>query len=366
MRICNEPIPRNGGKNCDENKAIEILNCEVNGGWTNWSSWSSCNEGQATNCEQLTSSVTSKTHIEPAIRTRTRTCTNPEPKNNGRLCVGLDREEEICTLEMINPCYILLNNNNNVLNSINNQMDKWTNWGPWSACSRICGEGFQIRRRTCNGKFCIGCNQEWRTCNSDICKEKVESIITDWDQIEIYKEKTSQKIEKRFKFMCKYDDFTEGNNAMELNSTIEYRICKDDKFCKSIKNLKDLNNWSIWSDWSVCKNCFDVKIRTRICNSINDCYGHEKEERQCDCTKIKKEDHGFSCWSDWTDCSANCGKGVHKRTRKCLNDNCIGLKEEISTCFNTNCSGLSSKIYFYFNLYKIASLKILICYNPMF
>jgi hypothetical protein len=34
MRVCNSPEPRNGGKNCDENLSIEILNCQIDGGWT--------------------------------------------------------------------------------------------------------------------------------------------------------------------------------------------------------------------------------------------------------------------------------------------------------------------------------------------
>ena len=111
----------------------------------------------------------------------------------------------------------------------------------------------------------------------------------------------------------------------------------------------DLNNWSNWSDWSICKDCLDVQFRARKCNSLNNCFGHDKEQRQCDCTKIKKEDHGFSCWSDWTDCSSNCGKGVYKRTRKCLTDDCIGLKVEVSACFNANCSGFSSIICLFFS-----------------
>jgi hypothetical protein len=27
-----------------------------------------------------------------------------------------------------------------------------------------------MRRRLCNGKNCVGSNQEWRTCNSEPCK----------------------------------------------------------------------------------------------------------------------------------------------------------------------------------------------------
>ena len=149
MRTCTSPEPRNGGKNCDESQSIEILNCEVHGGWTAWSAWSACQGGAAATCDPANKS--------PAVRTRTRSCTNPEPKFNGRVCVGLDQEEEVCTAEMINPC----------ASSLNNQ---WMSWGAWEECSKPCDEGFQMRRRLCNGKNCIGCNQEWRTCNSEPCK----------------------------------------------------------------------------------------------------------------------------------------------------------------------------------------------------
>ena len=148
MRVCNSPEPKNGGKNCDENAAIEVLECEVHGGWTSWSAWSGCRAGSGFNCD-------SAMNLQFATRSRFRTCTNPEPKFNGRICVGLDQEEEVCTPEMVNPC---LNSN------------QWLSWGPWEECSKTCGEGFQMRRRVCNGKSCVGCNQEWRTCNSDPCK----------------------------------------------------------------------------------------------------------------------------------------------------------------------------------------------------
>ena len=156
MRVCNSPEPRNGGKNCDENSAIEIQDCEVNGGWTEWSAWSSCNliGSLASNCDPTV------VQTPKAIRTRFRSCTNPAPKNNGRICVGSDQEEEMCTAEMINPC------------SSYTGLNQWMPWGPWEECSKSCGEGFQMRRRLCNGKNCLVCNQEWSTCNSEPCKCK--------------------------------------------------------------------------------------------------------------------------------------------------------------------------------------------------
>ena len=274
MRLCNSPEPRNGGKVCDEKSSIEILNCEVHGGWTAWSAWSDCKGGQAQNCENTYSKSLSS---QPSIRTRFRTCTNPEPKHNGRICIGLDQEEEVCTNEMINPCVRLVNEN------------QWMNWGAWEACSKNCGGGFQMRRRLCNSKMCFGCNQEWRTCNTHQCGNKIENIATEWNKID-YIEGTMQKIEERKKVTCKFDSYLDANglDGMELNATSEYRLCKGPNSCKSIGNLNQIGKFSEWSDWSICVNCNDKQYRTRKCNKPNTCFGLAKELKNCPCSKTSK------------------------------------------------------------------------------
>ena len=211
VRTCDSPEPRNGGKNCDEKTSIEILNCQVNGGWTAWSAWSSCKGGPAQSCDY---SYAQGLSTQPAIRTRFRTCTNPEPKFNGRVCIGLDQEEEVCTPDMLNPCVNLVNNN------------QWTNWGAWEACTKNCDGGFQMRRRLCGSKICFGCNQEWRTCNTEPCKKRVEQHLTQWSRLEEDK-RSNQFIEQRHKFTCRFDSYLEANNldGMELNSSAEFRIC---------------------------------------------------------------------------------------------------------------------------------------------
>lgn len=211
IRQCDNPAPRNGGKKCDQSAAIEINQCQVHGGWTAWSAWSACKGGLADTCDVTGLAVSSQ---RPAVRTRFRTCSNPEPKFNGRICIGLDQEEEVCTPDMINPCVRMVTGS------------QWQPWGPWEACSKNCGGGFQMRRRQCGSKVCLGCNQEWRTCNSESCESRMESIVTDWSRVDRI-EGTMQRIEQRSKFLCKFDADLDANglNGMQVNTSEEFRLC---------------------------------------------------------------------------------------------------------------------------------------------
>jgi len=52
----------------------------------------------------------------------------------------------------------------------------WTQWGPWSPCSRTCGEGARTRSRTCQeplfgGQPCEGSASQKTHCKmADCCK----------------------------------------------------------------------------------------------------------------------------------------------------------------------------------------------------
>ena len=127
-RTCTQPEPRNGGKSCDESQSLEIGECEVNGGWTEWSQWSECRT-QASCAEQQQPNAA---HIV-YTRVRTRSCTNPEPQFNGRVCVGADKQEEICTPDMVNPCAAAANA------AILVSSNQWGPWGAWDECTKSCG-----------------------------------------------------------------------------------------------------------------------------------------------------------------------------------------------------------------------------------
>ncbi|CAB4055674.1 UNC5 [Lepeophtheirus salmonis] len=81
-RICDSPSPINGGQPCS-GSPIEKKNCvsdcpgSVYGGWTQWTSWSSCSP--------------------ECFHHRRRTCSNPSPSKGGKYCIGEDLESLNCT-----------------------------------------------------------------------------------------------------------------------------------------------------------------------------------------------------------------------------------------------------------------------------
>lgn len=92
-RVCNNPVPINGGKRCagaEEDFRPCPHDCKVNGkylhlsintvslgSWSKWASWSECN----VDCQRI----------------RTRQCSAPEPLNGGLGCQGREMETVNCT-----------------------------------------------------------------------------------------------------------------------------------------------------------------------------------------------------------------------------------------------------------------------------
>ncbi|KAJ8038941.1 Hemicentin-1 [Holothuria leucospilota] len=145
FRRCDSPPPTNGGASCEgsavEEMMCKIEECPVNGGYSDWSDWSTC----SLSCGG-------------GVKSRTRTCSNPAPAFNGEDCKGPGTERQMCMLERC-PIH-----------------GGWSRWGSWSICSATCDGGFQERYRSCNnpeplynGRECPGNEREQRTCNQFPC-----------------------------------------------------------------------------------------------------------------------------------------------------------------------------------------------------
>lgn len=87
-RSCNDPSPAHGGRKCIGASLLthtcNLGPCPVNGGWSSWNSWSTCQK----TCGGGT-------------QTRYRYCNHPPPQHNGKTCTGQKVMSQSCNTD---PC----------------------------------------------------------------------------------------------------------------------------------------------------------------------------------------------------------------------------------------------------------------------
>ena len=159
VRHCDNPQPQFGGRNCstlgpsNETRPCNIRPCPIHGNLSEWSKFYGCSE----TCGS-------------GIRIRHRNCTNPKPRYGGTNCSALGPTSDVIPCH-VRPCPIHGN---------------YSTWSPFSACSKSCDNGTQIRRRFCTkpsprfgGRDCniLGPNVEARQCETQPCPGKVLSLF---------------------------------------------------------------------------------------------------------------------------------------------------------------------------------------------
>ncbi|KJH42087.1 thrombospondin type 1 domain protein [Dictyocaulus viviparus] len=162
-RMCAEPLPTNRGMYCvgysfDQRPCTISTPCgdPVDGGWTEWSEWSTCDKS-----------------CTDTQRSRTRFCTNPRPSQGGQPCFGSDFELQPCLRNA--GCY-----------SINGA---WGLWSAWSQCPEGCGFALQSRYRACDspppshgGQICRGLAHQTSVCDIEFCDEAVDGEWSAWNE----------------------------------------------------------------------------------------------------------------------------------------------------------------------------------------
>ncbi|XP_064091063.1 adhesion G-protein coupled receptor D1-like [Macrobrachium nipponense] len=111
---------------------------DVDGGWSPWSD-------MKTPC--------SKT-CQGGTQTKVRSCTNPAPEGNGKLCVKEDKTLTAGAEWHTTPC---------------NTQACWVNeWSDWYNCSKVCGRGIKSRFAMCGNETCTGAQYkvEKEPCNT--------------------------------------------------------------------------------------------------------------------------------------------------------------------------------------------------------
>ncbi|XP_065656123.1 coadhesin-like isoform X1 [Hydra vulgaris] len=154
VRTCTNPVPSSGGKDCvgerlqTQKCLLEV--CKLDGGFSEWSTYSACSATCGDGNQQ-----------------RVRTCTNPVPSPGGKDCVGKRLQTQKCFLK---ACPV---------------DGGFSEWSTYSACLATCGDGIEQRVRTCTnpvpsagGKDCVGERSQTKKCNLKACP--VDGGLSEW------------------------------------------------------------------------------------------------------------------------------------------------------------------------------------------
>ncbi|XP_066920815.1 SCO-spondin-like isoform X2 [Clytia hemisphaerica] len=318
-RKCTNPKPQYGGKQCQgaaqETRDCKVRECPIDGGFGQWSSYGACSEP----CGE-------------GEQSRSRKCDSPAPQHGGDECMGAKDQSRKCKVK---ECPV---------------DGGYSQWSPFSACSKTCGDGLKKRTRKCTnpspahgGKQCQGASEEEAECKVRECP--VDGGFSEWSSYGVCSKSCGDGQQERTR-SCTNPSPAHGGkecNGPVLNS----RKC----------NLRPCPINGGFTQWSKFDECSELcgggdQERTRSCTNPapkfggKDCVGPETQERACNTQKCKV-DGGYGPWSKYGECSKTCGQGTHTRTRTCVETrrDCSGPAKQTKVCKVRECpvnGGLSS------------------------
>eukprot|EP00930_Biecheleria_cincta_P087800 TRINITY_DN77039_c0_g1_i1.p1 TRINITY_DN77039_c0_g1~~TRINITY_DN77039_c0_g1_i1.p1 ORF type:complete len:1382 (-),score=243.87 TRINITY_DN77039_c0_g1_i1:209-4354(-) len=310
---------KGGGHVCwgtdQDQQACKPDPCPIDCALGDWSHWGSC----------------SKTCGDDGVHLRTRGIKSTA-KFGGKECDAPRNATKSCEL---GPCPVDC---------------VWTDWEPWSYCSKSCNGGVTSRKRsvksvaTHNGRPCEGSTMEDGACNVEGCPLDCKwDPWSDWGTCGatcgggVRRQTRAVKIMPANGGMACDTTNDQGGPANEKNESCNEDPCPLD--CA----------WSSWSAFSPCsKSCGAGNMsRTRVKQPAEEyggvpCVGESLDTNFCN-TQGCPRDCKWGDWSQWTECSKKCGGGKIKRfrdiavTRKDGGEKCTGPFDQESDCNMNEC-----------------------------
>ncbi|XP_063299040.1 adhesion G protein-coupled receptor B3 isoform X3 [Pelobates fuscus] len=211
-------------------------------------------------------------------------------------------------------------------------------WSQWSTCSVTCGQGSQVRARTCvppYGTHCSSPLRETRVCNNTaLCP--VNGVWEEWSPWSLcsFTCGKGQRTRTRTCTPPQYGGRLCGGPEIQ-HKPCNIALCPVDGL------------WQEWSSWSQCSvTCSNgTQKRQRECSPAShggsDCKGPYSETREChnqECTANGQ----WNQWGHWSGCSRSCDGGWEKRTRTCqgaatAGHQCEGSGEDTRRCNEQRC-----------------------------
>ena len=302
VRSCTNPTPLYGGRDChhigpsNEIRPCNIHYCPIDGGFSDWSEFTTC-----------TKSCASGTQV------RNRTCTNPTPEHGGLNCsrFGPDYEFRICNDF---PCPV---------------HGAWGEWSPYSGCTHTCAGGRRFRTRECDnptpkygGKSCEEISGEsmwyWDTCNNHACP--VDGGYSSWSEFSVCTKTCGNGTKYRTRICTHPRPAHGGRDCGRLGRNFEEILC-------NTHPCPVHGNYTAWSEFTPCSTSCNNGTQTRIRNCSNpkpmhngqNCshLGPHSETRTCFLRECPING-GYGAWTRFSECSTSCGEdGFQTRTRKC-------------------------------------------------
>nr|XP_012137919.1 PREDICTED: coadhesin-like isoform X2 [Megachile rotundata] len=162
----------------------------------------------------------------------------------------------------------------------------WSTWEAWSPCTAVCGKGQKYRIRNCNSPVPsnseLMCNDsafEVKSCMGYNCKKHLTGTWINWSEWSACNTECGNGIQIR-KRSCSDAQNLQGNSCK--GSTKEIKGC-------SINNCFINGMWSSWTVWTHCSSSCGIgtQLRNRMCNNPSpsgggmSCSGSASEVRQC-------------------------------------------------------------------------------------
>ncbi|XP_060581396.1 SCO-spondin-like [Ruditapes philippinarum] len=324
-RQCDWPTSVHGntcvGDNSESQECSTNL-CPVDGMWAEWDNWSAC------------SATCNLGRMQ-----RERNCTYDDKAPHGAVCPGKNLEVKFCR---------------DGLCAVDGVWSSWTNWG---ACSVTCGDGgTQMRKRICafpipgapHGKNCTGDTSDSKTCgdenkNNTLCA--VDATWGPWGGWSACSVSCGNGDELRTR-TCVYDP----DRPVGLDCPVGGENMT--QACSNLACAVD-GVWLTWSTWTACTaSCGGgTERRHRECHFQQHvpqgdyCKGQSIEQTTCG-TDACEVDGVFTEWGKWSKCSVTCGGGQQTRNRTCeftppdapVGKNCTGPYDDTQSCSDNSCA----------------------------
>uniref|UniRef100_A0A665WT11 Adhesion G protein-coupled receptor B2 n=1 Tax=Echeneis naucrates TaxID=173247 RepID=A0A665WT11_ECHNA len=206
-------------------------------------------------------------------------------------------------------------------------------WSQWSMCSLTCGQGWQVRTRSCvsspYGTLCSGALRETRMCNNT-ASCPVYGLWEEWSSWSLCSVTCGRGSRTRTR-KC----VNGGGAAACGRPLIQTKLC-------NIAVCPVEGQWLEWGPWSRCSVTCNTgtQQRQRRCSASVHGWAECKGPHQETLSQICGGNWGS--WNHWSLCSKTCDSGWQRRFRMCEGTGvqgypCDGSGEEVRSCNEKKC-----------------------------